>query len=63
MVYVSADVKALFLSHDILETLGVLSPSCKSMQIHAKVQQLVHANLLRDEALGILEKVRHGEPT
>ena len=26
-------------------------------------QQQVHADLLRDEALGILEKVPHGEPT
>ena len=38
MVYVSADVKALFLSHDILATLGVLSPSFPSLGKHANAE-------------------------
>ena len=45
------------------------SPSAKPREFHTSAsiflhwQQQVHADLLRDIALGILEKVRHGEPT
>ena len=46
-----------------------VSPSAKPRAFHTLAsiplhwQQQVHADLLRDEALGILEKVPHGEPT
>ena len=46
-----------------------VSPSAKPRAFHTPAsiplhwQQQVHADLLRDEALGILEKVPHGEPT
>ena len=46
-----------------------VSPSAKPRAFHTPAsiplhwQQQVHANLHRNEALGILEKVPHGEPT
>ena len=46
-----------------------VSPSAKPRAFHTPAsiplhwQQQVHADLLRDEALGILVKVPHGEPT
>ena len=46
-----------------------VSPSTKPRAFHTPAsiplhcQQQVHADLLRNEALGILEKVPHGEPT
>ena len=38
MVYVSANVKAFFLSHDTLATLGVLFPSFPSLRKHANAE-------------------------
>ena len=46
-----------------------VSPSVKPKAFHTPAsiplhwQQQVHADLLRDEALGILKKLPHGEPT
>ena len=39
MVYISADIQTLFLSHGILATLGVLSPSFSSLGEHAETQE------------------------
>ena len=38
MVYVSADIQTLFLSHGTLATLGVLSPSFPSLGEHANAE-------------------------
>ena len=38
MVYVSADIQTLFLSHGTLSTLGVLSPSFPSLGKHANAE-------------------------
>ena len=46
-----------------------VDPAAASVAVHTPAsiplhwQEKVHEDLLRDEALGILEKVPHGEPT